>query len=176
MGIGSFLVGYLSDAGLGGFDRATAGKLVTFYWGGAMVGRLVGSVLFRYLNARKVMVTNALIAMTFVMLAILLSGRTGGWFLIAVGLCNSIMYPVIFSLALDKLGASTAQASGLLVMAGVGGAVLPMIQALVADQFGLSTSLLVPAISYAAILSYGIVGWRPAIINASEQETQQLWV
>ena len=176
VGIGSFLVGYLSDAGLGGFDRTTAGKLVTFYWGGAMVGRLLGSVLFRYLNARKVMAANALVAMTFVMLAILLSGRTGGWFLIAVGLCNSIMYPVIFSLALEKLGPSTAQASGLLVMAGVGGAVLPMIQALVADQFGVSTSLLVPAISYAAILSYGVVGWKPAIINATEQESRQLWV
>ena len=176
VGIGSFLVGYLSDAGLGGFDRATAGKLVTFYWGGAMVGRLLGSVLFRYLNARKVMATNALIAMTFVMLAILMPGRTGGFFLIAVGLCNSIMYPVIFSLALEKLGPSTAQASGLLVMAGVGGAVLPMVQALVADQFGLSTSLLVPAISYAAILSYGAVGWKPAIINPNEQESQQLWV
>ena len=176
VGIGSFLVGYLSDANLGGLDRATAGKMVTFYWGGAMVGRLAGSILFRYLNARKVMAINALLAMIFVMMAILLPGRMGGWFLIAVGLCNSIMYPVIFFLALDKLGASTAQASGLLVMAGVGGAVLPMVQALVADQFGLSTSLLIPAISYAAILSYSVVGWKPAIINASEQESRQLWV
>lgn len=176
VGIGSFLVGYLSDAGLGGFDRVTAGKLVTFYWGGAMVGRLAGSILFRYLNARKVMATNALVAMIFVMLAILLPGRNGGWFLIAVGLCNSIMYPVIFSLALDKLGSSTARASGLLVMAGVGGAVLPMIQALVADYLGVSSSLLVPAICYAAVLSYGVIGWKPAIINATEQESRRLWV
>ena len=176
VGIGSFLVGYLSDASLGGLDRATAGKMVTFYWGGAMAGRLAGSVLFRYLNARKVMATNAMMAMTFVVLAIVLPGKTGGWFLIAVGLCNSIMYPVIFSLALEKLGDSTAQASGLLVMAGVGGAVLPMVQALVADQFGLSASLLIPAVSYAAIFSYGIVGWKPAIINATGQESRQLWV
>ena len=124
--IGSFLVSYLSDSGLGGFDRTTAGKLVALYWGGAMVGRLAGSMLFRYINARKILVVNAILAAMLILLAIVFPGQYGAWALIAVGLCNSIMYPVIFSLALEKLGDSTAQASGLLVMSGVGGAILPM--------------------------------------------------
>ncbi len=162
--IGTFVMSYLSDAGLGAYDRATAGKLVSLYWGGAMVGRLLGCALFRHVLARKVLLFNAVAAALLLLFAILVPGRAGSWALIAIGLCNSIMYPVIFSLAVDNLGSSTAKASGVLVMAGVGGAVWPMLQALVADSTGLVMSLLVPASCYAVILFYGLAGWKQKLI------------
>lgn len=162
---GTFLMSYLSDMQLGGYDRVTAGKLVSFYWGGAMVGRLLGSILFRYLRARKALLFNVGMALFLLSFAIGFPGRSGGWALIALGLCNSIMYPVIFSLAVANLGNNTAKASGVLVMAGVGGAVVPLLQALIADQSGLVTSLMVPVGCYLMILFYGQEGWKQRIIG-----------
>ena len=163
--IGSFLLNYLSDANLGGFEREAAGKMISLYWGGAMVGRLSGSFLFRYINARKVLVFNTILAVACILFAVINPGRTGAMALIAVGLCNSIMYPVIFSLAQDKLGSAASQASGLLVMTGIGGAILPFTQALVADSHGLILSLLIPVGCYVIILGYGLYGWKPMLFN-----------
>ena len=164
--IGSFLLSYLSDTNLGGFERETAGKMIAFYWGGAMVGRLSGSLLFRYINARKVLVLNAIVATVCISFAIFNPGTMGAWALIAIGFCNSIMYPVIFSLAQEKLGAVASQASGLLVMAGIGGAILPFVQALVADSQGLLLSLVIPIICYITILGYGLYGWKPVVAGS----------
>ena len=113
------------------------------------------------------------LAAGLVLLAISYPGRLGGWALIAIGLCNSIMYPVIFSLAVDKLGDSTAQASGLLVMAGVGGAVLPMTQAMVADSSGLTLSLLIPLACYLMIMGYGVYGYKFCVLGEQQRFSEK---
>lgn len=172
--IGNFLMSYLIKPELGGFDMTTAGKLVALYWGGAMVGRLSGSLLFRFVNARKVLIFNAVMAALLVAFAVINPGRYGAYALLAVGLFNSIMYPVLFSLSLNKLGSSTAQASGLLIMAGLGGGVVPMIQAMIADNSGLLLSLITPAVCYSIILGYGLVGWKPALFGSKQSLTSNV--
>ncbi|WP_051302939.1 sugar MFS transporter [Psychromonas aquimarina] len=165
--IGSFLLSYLNQQG--DYSTQTGAKLVALYWAGAMTGRLLGPFVFRYICARKVLFINALTAAALILSAVVSPGISGGWALIAVGLCNSIMYPVIFSIALDKLGESTAQASGMLVMAGVGGAVLPLMQALLADSSSLVISLIIPAMCYAVIMAYSLFGWRPCLLGAGQR-------
>lgn len=168
--IASFLMSYLNAPELGGYDRPTAGKLIALYCGGAMIGRLVGSAVFRYINARKVLIINAIAALLLIAYSVFFPGRFGAWALILIGLCNSIMYPVIFSLALEELGDNVAKASGLLVMAGVGGGILPMVQAVVADSTGIIISLGVPAILYVVIACYGLLS-QVGILNYHRCQT-----
>ncbi|MGI9281224.1 MAG: sugar MFS transporter [Endozoicomonas sp.] len=165
--VGNFLVGYLSDPGLGGYERSVAGKMVALYWGGAMVGRLLGGFIFQVIEARKVLILNAVLASVLIFVAILLPGNMGGWALLAVGLCNSIMYPVIFTLSIKNLGERTEQASGLLIMAGIGGAIIPLLQALVADNGSLLFSLVIPVFCYGYIVSFG---WRGSESSSFKSE------
>src|SRR5450759_1522863 len=118
--IGSFLVNYISQPSIGGMDVAEAGKFVSFYWGGAMVGRFAGSVIMRYINPGKVLTVHAAAVMALVITAMLTTGHVSMWAILAVGLFNSIMFPTIFTLAIDGLGKNTGQASGILCMAIVG--------------------------------------------------------
>ncbi|MEZ8103161.1 hypothetical protein [Vibrio bivalvicida] len=87
------------------------------------------------------------------------------WALLAIGLFNSIMFPTIFSLSLEKLGGLTGKASGLLCMGIVGGAIVPMVQAAFADSYTLIGSFAIPAICYAYIAWFGLSGFRPAQSN-----------
>jgi FHS family L-fucose permease-like MFS transporter len=135
-----------------------AGRLLSFYWGGAMVGRLVGSlVLFLRAPAARLLSLFALGTIALVSLSSFSSGWTAAYALIAVGLCNSIMFPTVFTLAIDGLGDETPQASSLLCMAIVGGAIVPVVTGAVADQVGLSLALFVPVACYVLIALYGVL-------------------
>lgn len=154
--IGSLLVNYLMQPRVMDLSAEAAGHLVAFYWGGAMVGRLVGSgLLFMRVPAARLLSLCALGAAVLVLSSAGLGGQLAGYLLIAVGLTNSVMFPSIFSLGIEGMGDKTPQASGLLCMAIVGGAIVPLIAGLVADLAGLALAMIVPAACYLAIAAYG---------------------
>ncbi|SCK23652.1 sugar MFS transporter [Vogesella sp. LIG4] len=161
VGIGSFLVSLMQQPGIGGLSQAAAGKLLALYWGGAMLGRFVGSAVMRRVAANRVLAFNALLAVLLIATAMLAGGKLAMYSLLAVGLCNSIMFPTIFSLALNGLGRDTGAGSGVLCMAIVGGALLPLLQAGVADGISLLASFGVPLLCYLFILFYGAAGYKP---------------
>jgi hypothetical protein len=104
-------------------ERAAAGY-VSFYWGGAMVGRFIGSAALRNMSPGKVLGGAAMAAFALVCTTVAASGPVAMWSIIAVGLFNSVMFPTIFTLGIDQLGPLTGKGSGLLIMAIVGGAIL----------------------------------------------------
>ncbi|MHB8283551.1 MAG: sugar MFS transporter [Caulobacteraceae bacterium] len=134
-----------------------AGTLVSLYWGGAMIGRFVGSQVLRKVAAGAVLAVCAAIACLLAGCSALGFGPLAAVCVIAIGLVNSIMFPTIFTLAIADLGEDAAQASGLICLAVVGGAVVPLITGLVADYAGLSHALLVPALCYVWIAAYGVL-------------------
>jgi len=154
--IGSFLVNFLGESHIAGLDHAAAAKYVSMYWGGALIGRFIGFAVMRYVSPGKTLAFNALGAIALVLLATFTQGSVAMWAIVAVGLCNSIMFPTIFSMALHGLGRHTGQGSGILCMAIVGGAIVPFIQGWMADSIGLQISFLVPAACYLFILFFGV--------------------
>ncbi|HAQ66017.1 MAG TPA: glucose/galactose MFS transporter [Bacteroidales bacterium] len=163
--IGSFLVNFFSLPEIGGLTQATAGKYVAFYWGGAMIGRFLGSVVQSYINPAKVLVFNVVFAIILVAGTMMLPGSIAMWTIISVGLFNSIMFPTIFTLSIDGLGRHTGQGSGILCMAIVGGAILPLIMGTIADAASIRIGFIVPLIGYAYILYYAITGYKPRKIK-----------
>lgn len=161
--IGSLLVNYLMQPTTLGLDQRSAGERLSLYWGGAMVGRFVGSWILRQWPPGKVLAGAAMGAGALALVSAATDGGISGWTLIAVGLMNSIMFPTIFSLALEGLGPKTPQGSGLLCMAIVGGAVVPLVSGGVADAASLSAALLVPACCYAVIAVFGWSARRAAV-------------
>jgi len=159
--IGSFLVNYISQPFIGAMPVAEAGRYVSFYWGAAMVGRFIGSVIVRYISPAKVLTVHAAAVMIMIVVTILTTGYISMWAILAVGLFNSIMFPTIFTLAIKGLGRHTGQASGILCMAIVGGAVIPVIQGAVADAVGIQLAFLVPLCCYSYVAYYGIKGHIP---------------
>jgi len=154
--IGSFLVNFLGEPHIAGLDHAGAYKYVSMYWGGALIGRFIGFAVMRYVSPGKTLACSALGAIALVLLATFTQGSVAMWAIVAVGLCNSIMFPTIFSMALHGLGRHTGQGSGILCMAIVGGAIVPFIQGALADSIGLQISFLVPAACYLFILFFGV--------------------
>jgi FHS family L-fucose permease-like MFS transporter len=159
--IGSFLVNFLGQPNIGGLSAADAGRYLSFYWGGAMVGRFVGAVVMRYIKPGKMLAFNAGAAAILVLTAMVSSGHVSMWAILAVGLFNSIMFPTIFTLALEGLGRHTGQGSGILCMAIVGGAILPVIQGVFADTIGIQMAFFLPILCYAYIAFYGVKGHVP---------------
>ncbi|MDD5180185.1 MAG: sugar MFS transporter [Gallionellaceae bacterium] len=154
--IGSFLVSFLGEKDVANLAPATAAGYVSFYWGGAMVGRFIGFAVMRYVSPGKALAFNAACSIALILTAIYSRGPLAMWAILAVGLCNSIMFPTIFSMALHQLGKFTGQASGILCMAIVGGAIVPFVQGFMADHTGLHLSFLIPAACYTFIMYYGL--------------------
>ncbi len=158
--IGSLIVNYLMQSDVFGLGQKAAGEHVPFYWGGAMLGRFIGAYLLRLFSPGKVLAAAAAGVLALLFISSHTTGALSGWSLLAIGLCNSIMFPTIFSLASEGLGSRAASASGLIGVAIVGGAVIPPLTGHTADLIGLKAALVVPAICYAGILSYGIYARR----------------
>jgi FHS family L-fucose permease-like MFS transporter len=156
--IGSFLVNYFNLPEIAGLSAKTASGLVSFYWGGAMIGRFLGAGLLRRFKPSHLLALCAVFAAALVSISMALSGHIAMWTIIAVGLFNSIMFPTIFSLGESELGALSGSGSGLLNMAIVGGAILPVIQGLIADRIGLHHAFVLPVICYLYILFYALSG------------------
>ncbi len=155
--IGSLLTNYLMQDSTLGLAPAKAGTLVSLYWGGAMVGRFVGSAVLRRVPAGFVLAACAAGAVILASTSSISSGMVAAVTIIAVGLCNSIMFPTIFTLAIEKLGPKTPQGSAMLCLAIVGGAIIPVVTGYVADHTSLATALLVPAACYLWIAAYGLL-------------------
>ena len=156
--IGSLIVNYLLELRIEGMTEVGAGKLLMFYWGGAMVGRFIGSVVMRFIKPGVTLTAHAVAVILLVAISILAKGQVAMWSILAVGLFNSIMFPTIFTLAINGLGKHTGQGSGILCMAIVGGALVPAFQGLLADHIGLQLSFIVPVLCYAYIAYYGVFG------------------
>ncbi|MDC8760803.1 sugar MFS transporter [Janthinobacterium fluminis] len=154
--IGSFLINFLGESNVAGLSAVDAAHFVSYYWGGAMLGRFIGFAVMRYVSPGKTLAVNAACVIALIFAAIFGQGQVAMWSLIAVGLFNSIMFPTIFSMALNKLGAFTGQGSGILCMAIVGGALVPFAQGFLADRIGLQLSFIVPAACYTFILYFGL--------------------
>jgi FHS family L-fucose permease-like MFS transporter len=154
--IGSFLINFLGEPHVAGLSADTAAHYVSFYWGGAMIGRFIGFAVMRTVSPGKALAFNSAVVIALVLLAIFSNGSLAMWAILAVGLFNSIMFPTIFSMALNKLGPLTGQGSGLLCMAIVGGALVPFAQGYLADTVSLQLSFLVPAACYLFILYFGL--------------------
>jgi len=160
--IGSLIVNYLMQSTTMGLAEQLAGKHVPYYWGGALVGRFIGAALLRMVSPGKVLATAACGSIALIAASMLLQGPASGWTLLAIGLCNSIMFPTIFSLACEGLGARAAEGSGIICVAIVGGAIVPPLTGHLADITDLRTALLLPAACYAVIAAYGVYARRPA--------------
>ncbi|MRW91458.1 glucose/galactose MFS transporter [Duganella sp. FT80W] len=160
--IGSLIVDYLMQASVFGVGAVEAGKHVPIYWGGAMLGRFVGAWLLRVCAPGKVLAAAAGAVIVLLLVSANSTGALSGWALLAIGLFNSIMFPTIFSLACEGLGARAAEGSGLICVAIVGGAIVPLLTGGAADAASLKMALAVPALCYAVILAFGAYARRPA--------------
>ena len=159
--IGSLLVNYLQLHGEQTLTEATASEYLAYYWGGAMVGRFIGAGIMQKIKASSVLAFNAAMAMILITVSMTTSSTIAMWSILAVGLCNSIMFPTIFSLAIHGLGEQTSRASGLLCLAIVGGAIVPLLQGVLADNMGLQASFVLPIFCYAFIVFFGLKGSNP---------------
>lgn len=161
--IGSIMINYLAQARVLGQPEATIGWMVMFYWGGALVGRFIGSAVLRMVSPGKLLACVAAGAITLVLISANTDGHVAGYSLLAVGLMNAIMFPTIFSLACEKLGPSAADGSGIINVAICGGAIVPLAFGALADSSGsLAFALILPVICYAIIAGFGIFARRPA--------------
>lgn len=158
--IGSWLVNFMAEPDVAGLAESQAGKYLALYWGGAMVGRFIGAAVLRYIRPGTVLAFNAAVAIALLIIAMTIGGPVAMWSVLAIGLFNSIMFPTIFTLAIAGLGRDTGEGSGVLCVAIVGGAIIPVVQAFFADHMGILVSFFVPALCYAYIVFYGLKGYE----------------
>jgi FHS family L-fucose permease-like MFS transporter len=161
--IGSFLINYISQADIGNVSIFVAAKYVSYYWGGAMVGRFIGSAVLQKVRTGTVLGIAALVASLLVCVSMLTFGSVAMWTIILVGFFNSVMFPSIFTLGIAGLGPLTGDGSGFLIMAIVGGAILPVIQGVMADRIGVHHAFLLPVICYLYIAYYAFKGSEPTV-------------
>jgi FHS family L-fucose permease-like MFS transporter len=155
MGIANTIASTFNKTFTGSDPKSLLGIFVIFYWGGAMIGRFVGAYLTRIMAPGNVLAIFTSIAIALILISINTSGLLSMWSILAVGLFNSIMFPTIFTLSLEGLGNLKAQASGLLCMAIVGGAIIPFVFGSLIDSFGFKTAFLLTIVCYGYMLFYG---------------------
>jgi MFS transporter, FHS family, L-fucose permease len=156
--IGSFLVNYMHEPNIGNLELETAAKFLMVYWGGAMVGRFLGSAVLQKLPARRVLGFNATMCALLVCLSMLTFGYFAMGSILLIGFFNSIMFPTIFTLGIEGMGPLTGEGSGLLNTAIVGGAVIPLAQGFIADRVGIHHAFILPVICYLYILLFAVKG------------------
>jgi FHS family L-fucose permease-like MFS transporter len=162
--IGSLIVSYLMSSHTLCLTEQSAGKQLIFYWGGAMVGRFIGSAILRVASPGKVLAFAASGSIALILISINTTGSISANSLLAIGLMNSIMFPTIFSLASERLGARAADGSGIINVAIFGGAVVPLVTGALADVTGsVALALALPALCYAIIAAFGVYARRPAV-------------
>jgi MFS transporter, FHS family, L-fucose permease len=159
--IGSFLVNYFTQPEIGGLTDKVAASFVAFYWGGAMVGRFIGSAILQKVSTRGLLGICAVCAGALVAISMLSTGHFAMYSIILVGLFNSIMFPSIFTLGVAELGPLTGDGSGVMIMAIVGGAIIPVAQGAIADRIGIHHAFFLPVICYLYILFFALSGSRP---------------
>jgi len=156
--IGSFLVNFMAQDSVASLPVSTAGQYLSLYWGGAMVGRFIGSAVLRQVRAGRLLAFNAACVVVLLLVGMTVEGPAAMYAVLAIGLFNSIMFPTIFTLGIANLGKHTGEGSGVLCMAIVGGAIVPVIGGYVADSSTIAFSFIVPAVCYLYIVYYGLRG------------------
>lgn len=164
--IGSFLVSFLGEENIAAMEEAEAAKYIAYYWGGAMVGRFIGAAIMQKVAAGKLLAFNAIGSACLLSIAIVGSGALAMWSVLLVGLFNSIMFPTIFSLGVNRLGAMRSKGSGILCLAIVGGAIVPLLQGVIADTIGIQLAFILPLLCYAYIAFYGISGSNISVADS----------
>jgi len=159
--IGSILINYLMQASVLAVSAASASELASLYWGGAMCGRFIGAAALRTVPPNIALAFSAAVATVMATISSLAVGNLAAGAIIAIGLCNSIMFPTIFAMSLEDLGNQRPQGSGILSTAIVGGAIMPIITGIVADRHGLAPALIVPAACYVWIVFYSLYRGGP---------------
>jgi FHS family L-fucose permease-like MFS transporter len=159
--IGSFLVNYFTQPEIGGLTEKVAASFVAFYWGGAMVGRFIGSAILQKMSTRGLLGICAVCAAALVAISMLSTGHLAMYSIILVGFFNSIMFPSIFTLGVAELGPLTGDGSGIMIMAIVGGAIIPVAQGAIADRIGIHHAFFLPVICYLYILFFALSGSKP---------------
>lgn len=154
--IGSFLVNFFGEAHIAGLEEHAAAALISYYWGGAMVGRFIGSAALQKIAPSKALAFNACMVIALLLVTIFTQGNVALYAVLAIGLFNSIMFPTIFSVAIERLGSLTSKGSGWLCLAIVGGALVPLLQGYIADVVNIQQSFLVPLVCYVFIAWYGL--------------------
>jgi MFS transporter, FHS family, L-fucose permease len=160
--IGTFIVNYLMQSHVLAIPEQDAGKLISLYWGGALVGRFIGSAVLRMVSPGLTLACVATGAITLLAISANSTGTLAGYSLLAVGLMNAIMFPTIFSLACEKLGPRAADGSGIINVAICGGAVIPVLYGALADATSLAFALVLPAACYGIIAGFGVFARKPA--------------
>lgn len=158
--IGNLLVNYMGLPEIAGLREAVAATFLMCYWGGAMTGRFIGSAVLQKVRTGPVLAAAAIGAFLLVVLSIFTHGYVAMGTMLAVGLCNSIMFPSIFTLGIQGLGPLTSKGSSLLIAAIVGGALIPLSQGKLADHIGLHPSFVIPAVCYIYIAAFGLAAIR----------------
>jgi MFS transporter, FHS family, L-fucose permease len=156
--IGTFLTNYIVDKTHA--DAAVANNYVAFYWGGMLVGRLAGAILLRRVKPSAMLAILASVSVILIMVSLFSSGYFSAWAMILTGVCNSVMFAIIFSLSVNGLGKFTNTASGWLSTAIVGGAVSPFLIGVLKDHFSWQTAFSVPVVCYLYLLFYGVNGYK----------------
>ncbi len=169
--IGSFMVNYLIDPSIGGLASLDAGKMVSFYWGGAMVGRFIGAVVLQRVKPQTVLTFCCIAAILLVLISTNSSGSIAMYSIIAVGLFNSVMFAIIFTMSIEGLGKFTSQGSGILCMAIVGGGIVPLVTGRIADIVGVQHALMITVICYGYLLYFAAVGYKRKV-NVKKVEFQ----
>jgi len=159
--IGSFLINYFAQPNIGNLTEVVAAQYVAYYWGGAMVGRFIGSAVLQKVRTGTVLGIAAIVAALLVCTSMLTLGHVAMWSIILVGFFNSVMFPSIFTLGIAELGPLTGDGSGLLIMAIVGGAIIPVVQGVLADNLGIHHAFILPVICYLYIVFYAFNGSKP---------------
>jgi len=158
--IGSHIVSYLQLPEVMGYTATKAGSFVSYYWGGAMVGRFIGSYILRKFKPGNVLAFNAAISALLLIVTIFSTGTMAMWSILLIGLMNSLMFSTIFTLAVKGLGKYIDQGSGILCTAIVGGAIIPFLYGLMSDVFNLKVALILPLVCYLYIIYYGKNGYK----------------
>ncbi|OYW48028.1 MAG: MFS transporter [Novosphingobium sp. 28-62-57] len=169
--IGTQMAFYLSDKAIWGASLEQAGKAVSFYWGGAMVGRAVGTVLLARFPAAKLMMLFAAIAAAMCAYLFLVGGVSAGYIALSIGLFNSIMYPVIFTLTLERSSASEEATSGLLCTGIIGGALIPALAGAMTDAAGIFVSYLLPMACYILLAAFAASAAKAPVLRRPERES-----
>jgi MFS transporter, FHS family, L-fucose permease len=155
------IIGWLfNNDGVPGISLEEAGKMTAIYWGGAMIGRAVGSLLLARFSATKLLTLFTSIAALMCLYVMVIGGVNGGFVALAIGLFNSIMFPVIFTLTLERSTASQEATSGFLCTAIVGGAFLPLLTGLVSGATSYGTAFIVPALCYVALAIFAVAAGK----------------
>ena len=160
--IGSAMTNFLHEPDVLNISLAEAGEMVSYYWGGAMIGRLIGSGLLFVVKQRApwLLAGFAIGAATLCLIVSQTHGMTAGYLALSIGLFNSIMFPVIFTATLERSTASPAATSGLLCLAIVGGAILPYVFGVIADNAGLHAAYFLPAAAYLIIVAFAVAATK----------------